>query len=256
MERTPTTPWWASSPWSCSWAWWSSSSGWPGSQFSQRIRPLRHRLLGPGARPVRGRRGALQRHQGRRGHRDRARPHRPQPGRSPASASTSDVPVRIDSYATLEPQGITGVNYIQITAGTRSKPLLKDARSPATQVPVIRSQRSAMSDLLEGGGTVLARTIEALDRRQPRAVRPEHQDASPRTLADVQAVTAELRERKAIIADAQTRHAAASTQTAPAIQQLAESADQTGQRRRQADPGEPRRRRRGAEGRRPRRAQA
>ena len=37
----------------------------------------------------------------------------------------SDTPVREDSYATLEPQGITGVNYIQITAGTPSKPLLK-----------------------------------------------------------------------------------------------------------------------------------
>src|SRR5437763_10743570 len=35
---------------------------------------------------------------------------------------TSDVPIRVDSYGTLEPQGITGVNYIQITAGTPSKP--------------------------------------------------------------------------------------------------------------------------------------
>ena len=32
------------------------------------------------------------------------------------------------------------------------------------KVPVLRSQRSALSDLLEGGGTVLTRTIEALDR--------------------------------------------------------------------------------------------
>ena len=39
---------------------------------------------------------------------------------------TSDVPIRVDSYATLEPQGITGVNYVQITAGTPAKPLLKD----------------------------------------------------------------------------------------------------------------------------------
>jgi len=32
----------------------------------------------------------------------------------------SDTPVRQDSTASLEPQGITGVNYIQITAGTRT----------------------------------------------------------------------------------------------------------------------------------------
>src|SRR3954470_3221194 len=67
---------------------------------------------------------------------------------------TSDVPIRADSYAPLEPQGITGVNYVQITAGTPSKPLLKQT-VPRDQIPVIRSQRSALSDLLEGGGTVL-----------------------------------------------------------------------------------------------------
>ncbi|MDO8902802.1 MAG: MlaD family protein, partial [Phenylobacterium sp.] len=36
----------------------------------------------------------------------------------------SDVPIRVDSYATLEPQGITGLNYVQITAGTSTRPLL------------------------------------------------------------------------------------------------------------------------------------
>ena len=76
---------------------------------------------------------------------------------------TSDVPIREDSSATLEPQGITGVNYVQITAGTPSKRLLKDTVGPG-EVPVIRSQNSALSDLLAGGGTVLTRTIEALDR--------------------------------------------------------------------------------------------
>jgi ABC-type transporter Mla subunit MlaD len=39
---------------------------------------------------------------------------------------TSDVPIKVDSYATLEPQGITGVNYVQITAGSPNKELLKD----------------------------------------------------------------------------------------------------------------------------------
>ena len=37
-----------------------------------------------------------------------------------SSGVTSDVPIRVDSYATLEPQGITGINYVQITAGTPS----------------------------------------------------------------------------------------------------------------------------------------
>ena len=40
---------------------------------------------------------------------------------------TEDVPIRVDSYATLEPQGITGLNYVQITSGTGTRPLLKEA---------------------------------------------------------------------------------------------------------------------------------
>ena len=114
---------------------------------------------------------------------------------------TSDVPIRVDSYATLEPQGITGVNYVQITAGTPSRPLLKDT-VPRDQIPVIRSQRSTLSDLLEGGGTVLTRTIEALDRVN-RVLSDQNIKSFTAAVEDAQAVTAEMRERKAVIADAQ-----------------------------------------------------
>lgn len=123
---------------------------------------------------------------------------------------TEDVPIRVDSYATLEPQGITGLNYVQITAGTGTRPLLKDADKPRCErmglgrdcIPIIRSQRSAISDLLEGGGTVLTRTIEALDRVN-RVLSDQNIKTFSASLSDAQAVTAELRERKAIIADAQ-----------------------------------------------------
>ncbi|MFN3513678.1 MAG: MlaD family protein [Phenylobacterium sp.] len=113
----------------------------------------------------------------------------------------AEVPVRTDSFATLEPQGVTGVNYIQITAGTPSARLLKDV-TPDDKVPVIRSQRSTLSDLLEGGGTVLTRTVEALDRIN-RVLSDQNIRTFTAALNDAQAVTAELRERKAIVADAQ-----------------------------------------------------
>ena len=122
---------------------------------------------------------------------------------------TSDVPIRVDSFATLEPQGITGVNYVQITAGVASKPLLKTAERARCQsrglsecIPILRSQRSALADLLEGGGTVLTRTIEALDRVN-RVLSDQNIKTFSATLSDAQAVSAELRERKAIIGDAQ-----------------------------------------------------
>lgn len=113
---------------------------------------------------------------------------------------TSDVPIKADSLATLEPQGVTGVNYIQITAGTKSQPFLKDV-TPRGHVPVIRSQKSTLSDLIEGGGMVLERSIEALDR-----VNRTLSDANIREitgmLGDLHEVTAELKERKQIIANA------------------------------------------------------
>lgn len=114
---------------------------------------------------------------------------------------TSDVPIRVDSFATLEPQGITGVNYVQITAGTPAKQLLKDTVEPG-KVPKLRTQRSALSDLLEGGGTVLTRTVEALDRVN-RVLSDQNIKTFSAALTDAQSVTAELRERKALIGDAQ-----------------------------------------------------
>jgi len=114
---------------------------------------------------------------------------------------SSDVPIRADSYATLEPQGITGVNYIQITAGTATKPLLKDTVREG-RIPVLHTQRSALSDLLEGGGTVLSRTVEALDRVN-RVLSEQNIKTFTGVLDDARAVTAEFRQRKAIAAEAE-----------------------------------------------------
>jgi len=114
---------------------------------------------------------------------------------------TSDVPIRVDSFATLEPQGITGVNYVQITAGTPAHRLLKRT-VPKGTVPRIRSEPGMLSDLLASGGSVLARAVEALDRVN-RVLSEDNIERISGMLDNVEAATAELRERKAIIADAQ-----------------------------------------------------
>ena len=111
------------------------------------------------------------------------------------------VPVRTDSYAVLEPQGITGVSYIQITGGTQSKPLLK-AITPNGTVPVIHTQQSALADLLEGGGTVLQRAVDALDRVN-RLLSDKNIAAISGTFQDFKAVADEANARKQIFADAQ-----------------------------------------------------
>ena len=112
----------------------------------------------------------------------------------------SGVPVRTDSYAVLEPQGITGVSYIQITGGTQSKPLLKNV-TPSGTVPVIHTQQSALADLLEGGGTVLQRAVEALDRVN-RLLSDKNITAISGTFQDLKAVADEAKARRQIFADA------------------------------------------------------
>lgn len=114
---------------------------------------------------------------------------------------TSDVPIKTDSFATLEPQGITGINYVQITAGSPRLPLLKDT-VPDKEVPVLKSQRSALADLLEGGGTVLTRTVEALDRVN-LVLSDQNIKAFTGVLGDAKTVSGELAARKQMIADAQ-----------------------------------------------------
>jgi phospholipid/cholesterol/gamma-HCH transport system substrate-binding protein len=112
----------------------------------------------------------------------------------------SDTPVRVDTEASLEPQGITGVNYIQLTAGTVSKPLLKEA-TPSGQPLVIQAKPGTISSLLSGGGTVMQEALDTLQRIN-KVLSPENIQKVTAIISDVQSVTAELRERKAIIADA------------------------------------------------------
>ena len=57
------------------------------------------------------------------------------------------TPVRVTSRAQLEPQGITGLNYIQITAGNPQSAILKE-QYPDNVVPVIQSQPSPIAELL------------------------------------------------------------------------------------------------------------
>ena len=114
----------------------------------------------------------------------------------------SDTPIRTDSYAALEPQGVTGVNYIQITAGSRSKPLLRDT-AQAFQVPEIPSRPSTLDSLLAGGGDVVTRAVIALDQVNKLLSEKNLREVSG-TLADLHSVTSEIKRQEIIIGDLDT----------------------------------------------------
>ena len=106
------------------------------------------------------------------------------------------TPVRITSRAQLEPQGITGLNYIQITAGTQGSALLK-TQYPENVVPVIQSQPSPIAELLSGSGTVLAQTVDALNRIN-RVMSDDNIRSFSTSLKSVEALTTEMEARKGV----------------------------------------------------------
>ena len=111
----------------------------------------------------------------------------------------ADTPVRADSTAGLEAQGVTGVNYIQLTAGTLKTPLLKETVRPG-QIPVIVATTSPLESLLEGGGDVLTRSVEVLDRTK-RLLSDDNLAEAAGVMHDIHGVTSAAYQQRRIIAD-------------------------------------------------------
>lgn len=107
------------------------------------------------------------------------------------------TPVRVTSRAQLEPQGITGLNYIQITAGDPQSAILKD-QYPANVIPVIQSQPSPIAELLSGSGTVLAQTVDALNRIN-RVLSDDNVRSFSTSLKNVESLSTELEARKGML---------------------------------------------------------
>lgn len=107
------------------------------------------------------------------------------------------TPVRVTSRAQLEPQGITGLNYIQITAGDPNSALLK-SQYPDSAVPVIQSQPSPIAELLSGSGTVLAQTVEALNRIN-RVMSDDNIRSFSTSLKNIESVSTEFEARKGML---------------------------------------------------------
>ena len=109
------------------------------------------------------------------------------------------IPVRTDSRAQLEPLGITGVNYIQITSGTPGGPLLID-QFPDGVTAVIQSQPSPIAELLQGSGTVLSQAVDALNRIN-RVLSDDNIRSFSTSLTNFESFSTELEARKGMLAE-------------------------------------------------------
>ncbi|MFN3275010.1 MAG: MlaD family protein [Paracoccus sp. (in: a-proteobacteria)] len=96
---------------------------------------------------------------------------------------TEDTPVRSDSTAALEIQGVTGVALVAISAGTARAPLLRDADSAV--VPVIPSSRSALQTLSDEGPQIINR-LSLVAEQLSEILGPENQSRVTTILDNVE----------------------------------------------------------------------
>ncbi len=106
------------------------------------------------------------------------------------------TPVKEDTVAQLETQGLTGIAYVDLTAGHRDSPALK-AR-PGEQYPVIQSGISLMARL-ESSVPQLLSGLNRVSDNLNAVMDEENRRTLKRTLADLQVLSRTLAARSTTI---------------------------------------------------------
>jgi phospholipid/cholesterol/gamma-HCH transport system substrate-binding protein len=107
-----------------------------------------------------------------------------------------NLPIRRDSAASLESQGLTGVTYVEISGGTPTAPLL--TREPGQEYPVLMSRPSTFQRLYESTPRLLER-LNTLTDRGTDILNDENRQAFADILRNLRDVTAAVNSHTADI---------------------------------------------------------
>jgi phospholipid/cholesterol/gamma-HCH transport system substrate-binding protein len=110
------------------------------------------------------------------------------------------TPVRTDSFAQLEPQGITGLSYVQISPGNQNSPLLRD--QPNDGIPQISARAPQLEDLIEGGEDLLA-TAQTTFGRVNYLLDEENRESLRNILNNIETLTGTFAEDQQLLTDIQ-----------------------------------------------------
>jgi phospholipid/cholesterol/gamma-HCH transport system substrate-binding protein len=108
-----------------------------------------------------------------------------------------ETPIREDSSASIQLAGITGITFVQITAGT-GKPL--EGR-PGQPVPVIRSERTLVDQIISGGAQAMGRANLTFDGIN-RVLTDENIESMSKSIKNVEVITTKLAEDGGLIGEA------------------------------------------------------
>lgn len=137
-----------------------------------------------------------------------------------------ETPVREDSSASIQLAGITGTTFVQITAGT-GRPLEARAGEP---VPVIRSERTLVDQIVAGGAQALGRANLTFDNIN-KMLTDENIASVNATLKNIEIATGKLAAEDGLIdkataaVDDVSRAAIAFEKASVEFQEFGDSAD-------------------------------
>jgi phospholipid/cholesterol/gamma-HCH transport system substrate-binding protein len=101
------------------------------------------------------------------------------------------TPIKADTVATLEMQGITGIAYVQLRGGTQASARLDPNAEPPPRIP---SRRSALERVFDSTPELLGRAVALVDRLT-RLFEDQNLDALGVTLQNLETFTAALAKR-------------------------------------------------------------
>ncbi|MDP7546607.1 MAG: MlaD family protein [Alphaproteobacteria bacterium] len=105
---------------------------------------------------------------------------------------TRSTPVRVDTVAKLELQGITGVAFVQLSGGTAEAGAPKPG--PNGEPPVLRTERSAIQALFAGAPELINRAVILIDA-VTKLVNDDNRAALGHILANVENLSGRLARR-------------------------------------------------------------
>lgn len=99
------------------------------------------------------------------------------------------TPVKVDSVAQLEPQGLTGLSYIQISSGTPEAARLEGR--PGDRAPRIYADQAQIEALVEGGETLL-QSAQLTFARLSALLNDQNLESVTNTLDSIETISASL----------------------------------------------------------------
>ena len=100
--------------------------------------------------------------------------------------------IRTDSVSSIEPSGLTGGSYVEISGGSKRAAIL--VAQPGQEYPVIKSAPSALQQLTTGAPQLLAK-LNNISDRLIAVLSDENQQHLSRTLANLDKTTSTLANR-------------------------------------------------------------